>query len=134
MRVVNIYAPSGAAKRKEKDTFYNKELPAMLDTKPVELIGGDFNCVLEGSDTTGQGSYSRALAMLIKGFSLHDTCHQRPGCEVFTHHSVHGGKRLDRIYVTTDLLARKNVQMIATAFTDHFGVVETLTETDALIR
>jgi hypothetical protein len=26
------------------------------------------------------------------------------------------------------------VQMIATAFTDHFGVVETLTETDALIR
>jgi endonuclease/exonuclease/phosphatase family metal-dependent hydrolase len=101
----------------------------------VDILGGDFNCVLEGSDATGQGSYSRALAMLIKGFTLHGTLHQRPGCEVFTHHSVHGGTRLDRIYVTTDLLARKkNVQMVATAFNDHFAVVLTLVETDALIR
>jgi hypothetical protein len=73
VRVVNIYAPSGTAKWKERETFYNKELPAMLDTKPVDILGGDFNCVLEGSDATGRGSYSQALAMLIKGFSLHDT-------------------------------------------------------------
>jgi hypothetical protein len=73
--------------------------------------------------------------MLKKGFSLHDTWHQRPGCGVFTHHSVHGGTRLDRISVTTDLLARKkNVQMVATAFTEHFAVVLILIETDALIR
>jgi exonuclease III len=105
MRVVNIYAPSGTAKRKERETFYNKELPAMLETKPVDILGGEFNCVLEGSDATGQGSYGRALAMLIKGCSFYDTWHQRPGCEVFTHHSVHGRTRLDIIYVTTDLLA-----------------------------
>jgi exonuclease III len=30
MRVLNIYAPSGTSKRKERETFYNKELPAML--------------------------------------------------------------------------------------------------------
>jgi exonuclease III len=65
-RVVNICASSETAKRKERESFYNKELLSMLDTKPVDILCGDFNCVLEGSDATGQGSYSRELAMLIK--------------------------------------------------------------------
>jgi exonuclease III len=46
--LVNIYAPSGAAKRNEREQFFNTELTYILRAAPENtILGGDFNCVLE---------------------------------------------------------------------------------------
>jgi exonuclease III len=67
--IINIYAPSGASKHTERETFYNNELPYLLRTPSEEIIlGGDFNCVLEAKDTTGHANYSRSLAILKPWF------------------------------------------------------------------
>ena len=45
---INIYAPSGTAKRLEREHFYNSELTYLLRDAPANIfLGGDFNCVLE---------------------------------------------------------------------------------------
>jgi len=38
--IVNIKAPSGTAKRAEREHFYNAEVPQLLQTRPRELIIG----------------------------------------------------------------------------------------------
>jgi exonuclease III len=59
--IVNVYAPSGAEWKQERDVF-NIELPQLLlETPSMMLIGGDFKCVLTKTDCTGNFNYSRAL-------------------------------------------------------------------------
>jgi exonuclease III len=43
IRIINMYAPSGTAKRTQREQFFLTELPAMLSTHshPI-LLGGDF--------------------------------------------------------------------------------------------
>jgi len=56
IRIINIYAPSGAEKRREREAFYNTEVPTLLPPIPAEiLLAGDFNCVLSQADNTGHG-------------------------------------------------------------------------------
>jgi exonuclease III len=63
---VKDYAPSGAERKQEREYFYNNELPCLLPTTGNDtIIARDFNCVTARADTTGQGSYSRALDQLI---------------------------------------------------------------------
>ena len=63
---VNTYAPSGTSKRLESETFFNSDLPYLLNMASGDiLLGGDFNCVLDAGDTAGHGSYSRSLSTLI---------------------------------------------------------------------
>jgi exonuclease III len=69
----NLYAPSGTSKRTEREDFFNHDLPQTLSAAPADIIlGGDFNCILETTDATGHGCYSRALATLLHGYSLRD--------------------------------------------------------------
>jgi endonuclease/exonuclease/phosphatase family metal-dependent hydrolase len=69
----NIYAPFGAAKRSESEHFYNTDLPKLLRfDHPHVLIGGDFNCVTEATDTTGHFQNSRALTGMIRVLELKD--------------------------------------------------------------
>jgi exonuclease III len=53
--LVNIYAPSGAARRQKREHFYNSELTYLLRAAHEHMIlGGDFNGVLDKrDDTTG---------------------------------------------------------------------------------
>jgi exonuclease III len=44
-RIVNIYAHSGTAKPREREIFFNSDLPGILGTHSVATLGGDFNCV-----------------------------------------------------------------------------------------
>ena len=71
--IVNIYATSGAERRREREDFFTTELPYLLRRIPQSLLlGGDFNIVLTHSDSTGQPNYCRALTELIRGFDLVD--------------------------------------------------------------
>jgi len=63
MWLVNIHAPSGAARRSERENFYNGELTYLLPASPFEMIlAGDFNWILtKKKDCSSQLNYSRAF-------------------------------------------------------------------------
>jgi exonuclease III len=110
LRLVNVYAPAGTAKRSDKKRFFSFELPILLyaATQGV-LLGGDFNCVLQPSDTTSTFNTSRALTEVIRGLELSDAWSQDLQRPVYTHFSPKGATRFDCFYITQDLLARKQV-------------------------
>jgi len=135
--LVNIYAPSGAAKKNEREQFFNSELTYILRAAPEEIVlGGDFNCILEKSDTTGHPNYSRALAQLIQGLALRDAWEINPSSHAYTHYSSIGATRIDRIYLSHKLYPKKtSIVTIPAAFTDHLAVVLRMTvETPLFIR
>jgi endonuclease/exonuclease/phosphatase family metal-dependent hydrolase len=74
VRIINIYAPSGTARRQEREQFYNSELAYLLRDAPENIIlCGDFNCILKKTNSTGTYYYSQALVELVRGFKLQDS-------------------------------------------------------------
>jgi exonuclease III len=123
--IVNIYTPSGTAKRQEREMFFNSELAYLLrNVWDNLLMGDDFNCVLEKNDCTGQYNFSRSLAELVQGYALKDTWRANLVHKVYTDYTASGANSLDRIYVSCALLARKlGVETVAAAFTGQLAVV-----------
>jgi endonuclease/exonuclease/phosphatase family metal-dependent hydrolase len=109
----------------ERDYLYNSELPILMGHNPESLIlGGDFNCTLNSTEPTGIPNPNRVLAKLINGIDLKNTWCQNSNTPVYTHHSQSGASRLDRIYTSRALLARKVGTVILTAaFADLHAVV-----------
>ena len=124
-RIINIYAPSGTAKKTERELFYNVELPVLLAPQRLPLlVGGDFNCILSPLDSTGTYTASNALSNIVHGLRLKDTWNQEPARPVYTHYSPLGATRIDRFYISQDVLVRKTgIHIVPTAFTDHQAVV-----------
>jgi len=109
LKLINVYAPSGTARRTERESFFNTDLPQFLYTALSNtIIGGDFNCVLNPADTTGTFHTSRALADIVKRLNLIDTWKQDPLRPTYTHHHPTGATRIDRLYVSQDLSQRKS--------------------------
>ena len=108
---VNIYAPSGSARKKEREDFFNKDVAFLLRDIPTPIIlGGDFNCVLEPSDCTGYFNRSGNLRNLVEGFGLIDAWQPTANRHTYTHYTYHGAARLDRFYITRDLQKKKLVR------------------------
>ena len=125
IRLVNVYAPAGTTRRADRERFYNSELPALFYAASQSvLIGGEFNCVLHPIDTTGLFTTSRALSEIVRGLALSDACSQDPQRPAYTHYSPSGPTRIDRFYVTKDLLVRKiGIEILLAAFTDYNAVL-----------
>jgi len=98
-------------------------------------MSGDFDCVLERKDATGNFNYNRTLDGLVRGNALQDAWQggaDRPG---YTHYSVGSAARLDRIYISSDLLRRKQeMETLAAAFTDHMAVCLRMTVEEPIMR
>jgi exonuclease III len=102
--LMNIYAPSGAEKRREMEDFYALVLPYLMRTIPSRMIlGGDFNCMLTQTDCTWKGNYSRALQQLVRGYDLVDVWEAKPTRDVYTHYRRQGATRIDRLYITRNI-------------------------------
>jgi exonuclease III len=127
--LVNVYAPSGAEKKQERETFFNIEVPQLLlETPSRMLLGGDFNCVLAKTDCTGNFNYSRALHTLIRGFDLIDMWEPAAEIKIYTHYTRQGASCLDRIYASSNLREKKcGIETVVAAFTDHLAVTLRLT-------
>jgi exonuclease III len=96
--IINIYAPSGAEKRVERECFFNNEFTFLLPTDSNDvIIAGDFNCVNSPADCTERPTMSRALMTLIKGRSLRDVWETHPHTPAYTHYTNAGASRIDRI-------------------------------------
>ena len=95
--LVNVYAPSWTARRQDRETFYNSDLPYLLPYSRTDMIlAGDFNCVLADSDSTGRRNYSRALASVVHGFNLTDAWEATPPRKVYTHYTPTGALELTK--------------------------------------
>ena len=122
--IIIIYAPSGTAKRTEREEFFNVDILGLLPLSPIQLIiAGDFNCVLSNKECTGQRSNSLALQRLINGLKLKDAWDPNKNPFGFTHYTATGATRIDRMYLSEDLIRHKQgTETIAAAFTDHLAV------------
>ena len=68
---INIYAPSGAEKKSEREAFYNTELLMLIPASPVDLLlAGDFNCILHPADSTASVPTSPMLGRMVTGLGL----------------------------------------------------------------
>ena len=102
--IINIYAPSGAEKRQEIETFFAQELAYLLPACSQEmLLAGDSNCVTSPSDCPGKPNFSKALSSKITGFALHDVCETLFQGPPYTHYTNDGATRIDIIYLTDPL-------------------------------
>ena len=98
--LVNIYAPSGAGNRQERENFFYHDLAYLLATCQKDiLLAGDFNCVLSPSDCTGAPNISRALSSVINGLALHDAWESQEHRTCYTHYTNDGATRLEYIYI-----------------------------------
>jgi len=123
--MVNIYAPSGAEKRQEREALYNTEVVHLVpSSRTAMILAGDFNCVITNGHCTGQRNCSRALARLIQGLDFIDVWEATATRTAHTHYTATGASGIDRIYVTHDLRRRQQgAETVASAFTDHFAVI-----------
>jgi len=86
--IINIYAPSGTAKRTEGEEFFNVDVLGLLPLSPVQLIiAGDISCVLGNKDCTGQRTSSQALQRLINGLKRRRLGSEHKPIRVYSLHS-----------------------------------------------
>jgi exonuclease III len=98
---INIYALSGTGKRAERETFFNQDVLHLIPDTPAEqVLAGDFNSVIQHTDTTGSVAYSKALEKLIKGLELHDVWDHTVTNRGYTHYAPKSASRLDTIYTS----------------------------------
>ena len=72
-RLINIYAPSDAERKQEREWFYNVYVPYLQPVTETDIIfAGVFNCVLSQNDATGHRNNSRAFENLVTGLGLSD--------------------------------------------------------------
>jgi endonuclease/exonuclease/phosphatase family metal-dependent hydrolase len=121
---VNVYAPSGAERRAEREYFFNVQFPTIIPLTPTALIiAGDFNCILEACDTTGSAPRSAALERLTKGLCVQVAWDRANRDRRFTHYAPY--RRPDWIAYVTERLHRDKlgVETAIVAFTDHMPVI-----------
>jgi len=82
--IMNISAPSGAEKMKEREELFNIDVTHLIEPNNTEMtLAGDLNCVLSKEDCTGQRNYSRALTRIIQGLVLLDLWDATPTRNVY---------------------------------------------------
>jgi exonuclease III len=98
--IINIYAPSGAEKKGERDSFYNEDLAKFITHPSTYLIlAGDFNCVQSTTDCTGTPKRSCPLGNILSGLDLIDAWSPTNGLPSYTYYAYRAASRIDRIYI-----------------------------------
>jgi len=122
---VNIYAPSGAKRRRARENFFSNELPYLLrGIPPSLLVGGDFNSVVTNLDAKRHPNYSRVLQEFIRGSDLADMWQKSQELATYTHYNSRGASRIDRIYASRYVRRQKRgAETRVVAFTDYLAMV-----------
>jgi len=123
--IVNIYAPSGAERRRDRGNFFSNELPYLLrGIPPLLLVGGNLDSVLTNRDAIGHSNYSQALQEFIRGFDLVDMSETSQERGTNTHYTSRGASSIDRICASRNLsIQERGAETRVAAFTDHLAVV-----------
>ena len=129
--VVNIYAPSGSDKKFERGSFFARDLFQAFSTNSTSnwIVGGDFNCILKPIDVENGTGFNQK-----KCPQLHDLVNIKSFRDVFRHFHPNrreytffrtscAPSRLDRFYVSQELLQRVNSVQHVASLSDHCGVL-----------
>ena len=122
--LVNVYAPSGSQNRQARNIFYGQTVtPLFAATVDNVIMAGDHNSVARAADCTGAFHPCQALNRLVEGLHLADPTVAKGRPVVFTHRTRNSAARLDRFYVSDNLLTQvTSMHEHPCAFTDHVGV------------
>lgn len=129
VRIINVYAPSGSGRRRERSTFFSEGVtPLFVGRQDSLIIGGDFNSTQAPKDQLPRHSPCAALATIIQNLNLVDSWEHvhgnRPG---FTHFTSHSSSRLDRVYISRDIVGGTQAAEIwPTAFSNHEAYICTV--------
>ena len=124
--IVNVYGPSGANKRTERNKFFSDDIAALLNNARNIVMGGDFNAIISPKDHTGHYEICTALKHTITKLQLRDSweaIHKNRILYTYRRHNTAG--RLDRIYVNKDIEIRR-VDICPTELSDHCGFITSL--------
>lgn len=123
---INVYAPSGTQYRRDREHFFNAILPHYVQNATrTLLIGGDFNCVVNQKDATGNNSHSSMLQKLMRAAELTDSWEilHRNHVE-FSLIRADAASRIDRILTKDNMRGQiRNAYFAATSFSDHKAYV-----------
>ena len=123
--LVNVYAPSGKNKEKEREEFFEQELIQSLVTNTDDiLLAGDWNCILAPRDSSRpeNTSLSKKMKGIINNFNFKDILSAKKSNPEYTYYKDGYGARLDRIYVSKLLPNIVNTATKPVSFSDHLGV------------
>ena len=124
--IVNVYGPSGANKRTERNKFFSDDIAALLNNARNIVMGGDFNAIISPKDHTGHYEICTALKHTITKLQLRDSweaIHKNRILYTYRRHKTAG--LLDRIYVNQDIEIRR-VDICPTELSDHCGFITSL--------
>lgn len=109
LKIINVYAPSGAEQRKQREIFYD-EIKESLETEVLPcIIMGDFNMIIDKRDAKitdkyTQLEYEKRFERCMAANDMEDIYRiQNPKKKVFTHKSRNQERRLDRIYTPKEI-------------------------------
>lgn len=128
-RLICIYAPTKADVRGK---FFD-EIRRFFETERLIIFLGDFNCVLSASDKSSEAPFrdasTSALNEILNDFGLDDACESVSGFKTvrYTHFQGSSHARLDRVYVSLELLRFcSDCAVTPVSFSDHCLVSVTL--------
>jgi len=111
-------------KRTENASLHKRFCHSYHPIARKQIVAGDFNCILNNSECTGNGCFSRSLAILVREMDLYDAWGYIPGNNGYTHYAPKSVSRIDRIYLSQMLLQRKTgIETRVVACTDHLAAV-----------
>ena len=123
LQLLNVYAPCPVG---ERAAFF-QTLPPHIRGGVATIIGGDFNCITNlfldklGGDSQAGSTALEALTDLLKDFNLSDIFRSmHPSARKFTWTNSKVSSRLDKFYVSPDILANtKHSEITVFPFSDH---------------
>ena len=97
----------------------------LLPTKHSDLLlASDFNFILHTSESTGNGSFSRSLEILVREMELYDAWEKMNSDNGYTHYYPKSASRIDRISLSRTLLQNKSgIETRVVACTDNLAVI-----------
>ena len=101
--LMNVYAPSGKNKEREREDFFENELMQNLITNTDNIIlAGDWNCILSRNDSSKPDNtpISKTLKGIINNLRFKDVISAKKSKLEFTYYQHDYAARLDRIYVS----------------------------------
>ncbi|XP_062710647.1 uncharacterized protein LOC134288787 [Aedes albopictus] len=123
---VNVYGHSGSNYRRERNDLYTNVIAVHLSKQEaaVSVIGGDFNCTLEDSDSRGPSKNSCAgLKNLVELFKFKDVAKVMAKSD-FTFFRGESAALLDRFYAPAQFVENVvDCWTIPLSFSDHSAVV-----------
>ena len=123
LQFLNIYAPCSIGER----TAFFQKLPPHIRRGVPTIIGGDFNCLTNlyldklGGDSQAGTTAIKALTDLLRDFNLIDIFRSmHPSARKFTWTNSKVSSRLDKFYVSLDILANtKHCEITVFPLSDH---------------